>query len=117
MKKKHHRLRKTLLITLIVIVVLVGLIIAFISPITKYMVEKYDTKYLGREVTMDWAYVNPFTGNIHFDDLNIMEAKNDTAFFHISGITVNLAMMKLLSKTYEIESLTIDEPKAMIRHY
>ncbi|HEX8516359.1 MAG TPA: DUF748 domain-containing protein [Bacteroidia bacterium] len=117
MQKKHHRLRKILLITLAVIIILVGLIIAFISPITKYLVEKYDTKYIGREITMNWAYVNPFTGYLHFDDLKIMEQKNDTTFFSVSGISLNFEMMKMLSKTYEISSLTISDPRAIVIHH
>ncbi|MDQ3046031.1 MAG: DUF748 domain-containing protein [Bacteroidota bacterium] len=114
--KKRHRLRKILLTALILIITIVVLVIAFISPITKYMVEKYDTKFLGREVTMDWAYVNPFTGYLHFDDLKIMEQKNDTIFFSTTGISANFEMMKILSKTYEISGLTIDNPRALIRH-
>ncbi|MDF2438927.1 MAG: hypothetical protein K0Q95_3303 [Bacteroidota bacterium] len=116
MLKKTHRLRKALLITLLVIIIFIGVIIAFISPITKYLVEKYDTKYLGREVTMNWAYVNPFTGYLHFDDLKIMEQKNDTTFLSMSGLSVNFAMMKMLSKTYEISALTISDPRGLIKH-
>jgi hypothetical protein len=115
-KKKHHRLRRTLLIILAVIIIVVGLIIAFISPITKYLVEKYDTEYLGREVTMNWAYVNPFTGYLHFDDLQIMEQKNDTTFLSTSGISVNFEMMKMLSGTYEISALTISDLRALVIH-
>lgn len=116
MNKKHHRLKKTLLIIFLVIIIIAGLVIAFISPITKYLVEKYDIKYLGREVTMDWAYVNPFTGYLHFDDLKIMEEKNDTAFLSASGLSVNFEMMKMLSKTYEISGLTLNNPRVMVKH-
>lgn len=116
MTKKPHRLRRGILIALLVIAILVGLIITFISPITKYLVEKYDTKFLGREVTMNWAYVNPFTGYLHFDDLKIMEQKNDTTFLSMSGLSVNFEMMKMLSKTYEISALTISDPRVIITH-
>jgi hypothetical protein len=113
--KNSHRFRKTLLIIFIVIVILVGLIIVFISPLTKYMVQKYDTKYLGREITMDWAYVNPFTGYIHFEDFKIMEQKNDTVFFAASSISANFEMMKLLTKTFEISELSINDPHILIK--
>jgi hypothetical protein len=116
MNKKHHRLKKTLLVIFLVVIILVGLVIAFISPITKYLVEKHDIKFLGREVTMNWAYVNPFTGYVHFDELNIMEEKNDSVFLSASGLSINFEMLKMLSKTYEISGLTLSDPKIMVKH-
>jgi uncharacterized protein involved in outer membrane biogenesis len=108
------RLKKTLLIVFIAIVTLVALVIVFISPIAKYLVEKYDVKYIGREVKMDWAYVNPFTGYIHFDDFKVYEQKSDTVFIEIDGISAHVSMRKLLHKTYEINSLVLDKPMAKI---
>jgi hypothetical protein len=90
------------------------LIIFFISPITKYLVEKYDIKYVGREITMDWVYVNPFTGYVYFNDLKIYEQNSDSLFFSATGAGANFAMRKLLSKTYEITQLTLDNPYAII---
>ena len=110
-KKKWRKIAIALLVSTVAIV---ALVIIFISPLTKYLVEKYDIKFLGREVKMDWAYVNPFTGYIHLDNLKIYEAKKDTVFFSASGISVNFAMLKLFSKTYEISSLTIDKSKGNI---
>jgi hypothetical protein len=110
MKRISSRLKKTLLIISITIVALVALVIIFISPIAKYLVEKYDVKYIGREVKMDWAYVNPFTGYIHFDDVKIYEQKSDSVFIDFDGISARFAMRKLLSKTYEINSLILEKP-------
>lgn len=110
MKLLNPKLRKILFRTLLVVVVLVVLIIVFISPITKWAVEKYDVKYSGREVTMDLPYINPFTGYVHLRNLRIYEANSDSVFFSTKAITVNLEMWKLLGKTYEISSLTLDTP-------
>src|SRR5687767_11563155 len=104
MDKKKHRLRNTLLIILGSIITLIIIVIIFISPIVKYMVEKYDEKYTGRQITMDWAYVNPFTGYLHFDDLKINEHNSDSTFFSMSGLSVKFSLRKLLSKEYEIRS-------------
>ena len=94
------------------------LIISLISPITKYLIEKYDVKYTGRQITTDWIYVNPFTGYIHFSNLKIYESSDpfsltwgDSVFFSANGISANIALLKLLSGTIEIKKLTIDEPK------
>ncbi|MCD6018761.1 MAG: hypothetical protein K0S53_1882 [Bacteroidetes bacterium] len=108
------KLKKTLLIVIITIISLVALVIVFISPIAKYLVEKYDVKYIGREVKMDWAYVNPFTGYIHFDDFKIYEQKSDTVFIEIEGVSARVSMRKLLNKTYEINSLILNKPIAKV---
>ena len=83
--KKISGLKKTLLITACTILLFAILIIVFISPITKYLVEKYDERYTGRQITMDWAYVNPFTGYIHFNNFKINESKSDSVFFTSAG--------------------------------
>jgi len=108
------KLKKILFFSTIAILILVVLTIAFISPITKYLVEKYDEKYTGRRITVDWAYVNPFTGYVHFKNLKVFEHASDSIFFSADGISASLAMRKLLSKTYEISELSIDRPKCTI---
>jgi uncharacterized BrkB/YihY/UPF0761 family membrane protein len=58
-KNRKRILKKTLIIIFSILITLVLIIILFASLITKYLVEKYDYKYTGREITMDWAYTNP----------------------------------------------------------
>src|ERR1041384_3031942 len=101
------KLKKPLLIFISTIVLIMVVVIIFISPITKYLVEKYDEKYTGRQITMDWAYVNPFTGYIHFSNLKIYELKSDSIFFSANSVSANFALHKLFSKTYEISECTL----------
>src|SRR5688572_2553074 len=108
------RVKRTLLYTAGILVVVVILIIAFISPIVKYLVEKYDMQYTGREITMDFALVNPFTGNVYFNDLRIHEHKSDSVFLYSTGFGINFALLKLFSKTYEITNLRLDGTKAIV---
>lgn len=110
----NTRFKKILFKILMTVIIFVAVIIIFISPIAKYVVEKYDVKYSGREVTMDLPYINPFTGYVHLRNLKVYEAQSDSVFFSASAISVNFEMLKLLSKTYEIGSLTIDKPIAKI---
>lgn len=117
LKGKNNRWKKILLITLIVIVVFVGIVILFVSPITKYLVEKYDVEYTGREIVMDRAYVNPFTGYVNFSDIKIYEDDNDSIFFNANNLSINLALSKMLKKTYEISELTINKPVLKIIQY
>lgn len=110
MKFINTRFRKILFRTLLVVAIVVVVIIAFISPIAKWAVEKYDVKFSGREVTMDLPYINPFTGYIHLRNLKVYEANSDSVFFSTQALKVNVAMLKLLSKTYEISSVSLDSP-------
>src|SRR5665647_1388737 len=82
-----RKFKKPLIILFITITTIVVLAILFISPITKYLVEKYDAKYTGREIKMDWAYVNPFTGYIHFSNVKIYELNSDSIFFSANGVS------------------------------
>ena len=114
MRFLNSGIKKTFAIIIGVILIICILVIIFISPITKYSLEKYDLKFAGREVKMDWIYVNPFTGYIHADNFKIYEAASDSIFFSADGISVNFEMHKLLSKTYEISELIIDKPVGVI---
>jgi hypothetical protein len=108
------RLKKTLFLLFISITAFILLVIVFISPITKYLVEKYDVKYLGREITMDWAYVNPFSGYVHFNNLVIKEEKSDNTFILVKGLSANFSMLKLCNKTIEISEVTLSHPVGKI---
>lgn len=103
--------KRTTLIVLSAVLGLVILVIVFVSPITKYLVQKYDEKYTGRQITLGFTYVNPFTGFLHFSDLKIMEYKSDSVFFYADGVDINFAMLKLFSKTYEISDFELDHPR------
>lgn len=108
------KLKKTLIIFISSITIFVVVVILFISVISKYLIEKYDVKYTGRQITLDWAYVNPFSGYIHFSNFKIYEQKSDSVFFSANGVSVNISMLKLLSKTYEISEFTLNQPYGLI---
>ena len=108
------KIPKRLLIVLGAIILFLVLIIVFISPITKYTIEKYDIKIAGRQVTMDWAYVNPFTGYVHFSNLKIYEYQSDSIFISADGLSANIALFKLPKKVYEISGIVLTKPKVYI---
>lgn len=109
-----NKLKKTLLVICTTIVIAVIIIFVFTSSIAKYLVEKYDEKYTGRQITMDWAYVNLFTGFIHFNNLKIYEYKSDSVFFSAADVKANFAMLKMFSKTYEISEFTLHKPQGFV---
>jgi Domain of Unknown Function (DUF748) len=121
MKIVTARLKKTLITVISSIIITVIVVIILISPITKYLIEKNDVKYIGRQVKMGRVYVNIFTGYVHIRNLKIYESQSqpalvesDSVFFSAKGLSANFAMLKMLSKTIEITKLTLDQPKGII---
>jgi len=102
--------KKGILIAGGIIISMIILVILFISPLAKFLIEKYDVDYTGREIRMDWAYVNPFTGYIHLDNLVIFEHKSDVVFLQAEGLSANFSLLKLFSSTYEISSIKLNKP-------
>src|SRR4051812_28024180 len=117
MTRPRTKLARAILITIGILFGILALIIIFLSPIVKYVVEKYDNKFTGREITMDWAYVNPLTGYIHFDDLKFFEKSSDSVFFSASGISARVDVLKMLKGEYLVKSLTLDKPYGIIIQY
>lgn len=110
----RKKLIKTLVLIFSIILIILVVVILFISPITKYVVEKYDIKYTGRQITMDWAYVNPATGYIHFSELEIHELNSDSIFLSSKGVSANIALSKLFSRTFEISELTLEKLNGVV---
>jgi hypothetical protein len=118
MKISHSKKKITFIIVISVIFITVVVIILLISPIAKYLVEKYDEHYTGRQIRTSWVYVNPFTGYVHISHLKIYESKSgsekDSIFFSAKGVSANFSLLKLLSKTIEITELTLDQPRGIV---
>lgn len=103
-----------MIVTGIVLFSLIAVVFATISYIAEFLIEKYDVEYTGREIEMDWMFVNLFTGYVHFEDLTIYENQSDSIFFRADGLNVDVALGKLFSKKYTIESVTLNRPWAKI---
>jgi len=113
-KNKARKVKKALLIFTALVAVVVALSILFISPLVKYFVERNDEKYTGRQITMDWAYVNPFTGFVQFHNFKVLEAKKDTLFFSAKNVSADFSLLKLFSKNVEITELILDHPRGVV---
>ncbi len=117
----NTRLKKISFIVTGFIIVTVIIVILMLSPITKYLIEKYDVKYTGRQIKTGLVYINPFTGYVYIGNFKIFEPKSglnseqsDSVFFSAKGISINLSLTKLFSKTIEISEFTLDQPKGII---
>ncbi|MFH2142255.1 MAG: hypothetical protein ABIJ97_07530 [Bacteroidota bacterium] len=121
MKIANTRLKKAFIIVSGTIILIVLVILLLISPISKYLIEKYDEELTGRQIKIGQIYVNPLTGYINIDYLKVYDSKilsfskdKDLIFFSAKRLRLNFAMLKLLSKTIEISEFTIDHPRGII---
>jgi hypothetical protein len=108
------KLRTPFLIFCAGLVLLLSIIFVAASPISKYLIEKYDVKFIGREVTLQNIYVNLFTGCVRLDSLKIYETDGDSLFLSAERLSVNIAMLKLITKTYEISDVSVQGLKGTI---
>jgi hypothetical protein len=115
MKIKHQeKYKRILLLITSSVIIFFMVLILFSSPLTKYLVRKYDEKYTGRKITIGRAYVNPLTGFIHLSKLRIYELKSDSIFFSADDVIARFSILKLFSKTCEITRLTVNHPYGAI---
>ena len=63
---------------------------------------------------MDWAYVNPFTGYLHFHQLKIYENKSDSVFFSADGVSAHFGLRQMLSSDFVITELTLKRPRGIV---
>lgn len=90
------------------------LVILCLSPIAKYLLQKYDLQIIGREITVESAYVNPFTGYLCFNGIKIFESHSDSVFISAKSLSGNFALLKLPFNTYEIDHLHLTDPKVYV---
>ncbi len=113
MKAPKSRIKKRIIITVGILLGIWALIMLFISPIAKYLIEKYSVKYTGRQIRMSWIYLNPFTGYAHINNLKIYEANSDSIFISANGFNIGINIPKLLRKEIEITSISLDKPRGI----
>jgi hypothetical protein len=104
------RVRKTIIIASCIVVFLAALIVLFISPFAKYLIEKNDEKWFGRQIKMSWLYLNPVTGKARIKNLKIFETRGDSIFFSAKELSIRISLLKIPGKNYEIKRLLIDKP-------
>jgi len=85
-----------------------------ISPIAKYFIEKYDVKYLGRQITIKGIKINALDGSVRIKDIKIYEANSDKVFFGCHSVFVKVNLQKLFTGVYAIDSVLIDQPDISI---
>ena len=94
--------KRILLFLLMAIIASFALAFIFISPITKYLIEKYDKEYTNREITIDKLWINLFTGSVRITGLTVYEENDKDKFCSADEIYANIEEHKLLTGQFEI---------------
>ena len=109
-----HIYKRVLRIFISSIIFIIVIVFLCISPVTKYLIKKYDEKYTGRQISVGRVFVNPITGYVHLSRLKIFELNSDSIFFTAKSVKAKITMLKLFSGTYEISKLIFDHPYGVV---
>lgn len=99
---------------IIVILSIVVILIIVASPLTKYLVQKYDVQYTGREITIGRALVNPIAGSLSLRNFQMYEQESDSVFVSADRFVTNIALLKIVSGVYDVSSVKIVNPKIRV---
>lgn len=111
---RSHRLRKTLLI-LLGLLVLFGVLGFFAAPsLIKSQLQNRATAALGRPVTVDAIHLNPYTLRLQLDKLHIGEKDGTSPFVDVDQIVVNASWAAVFRVTPVLDELTVQHPQVHI---
>ncbi|MBU3745482.1 MAG: DUF748 domain-containing protein, partial [Sediminibacterium sp.] len=92
------------------LVALVILAAIFISPIAKYLIEKYSEQYTGRLINMNYLRINLFNGEVNLKGLRIYEKERKGIFVSVGEIDARVSLIKMIYSNYLIKKLHIKSP-------
>jgi len=111
---RSHRLRKTLLV-LLGLIVLFGVLGFLAAPsLIKSQLQSRATAMLGRPVTVDAIHLNPYTLRLELDKLHIGEKDGTSPFVDIDQIVVNASWAAVFRMTPVLDELTVQHPQIHI---
>jgi hypothetical protein len=88
--------------------------ISHISPVVKYVIEKNDMKWIGRQVTIGHIKIDALNGVVRINDLKVYEANSDQVFFGCHKVTLKANMDKMLSGIYAMDTIRFDDPQISV---
>ncbi|HEY4146541.1 DUF748 domain-containing protein [Pinirhizobacter sp.] len=111
---RSHRLRKTLLI-LLGLIVLFGVLGFLAAPsLIKSQLQTRATAMLGRPVTLDAVHLNPYTLRLQLDKLHIGEKDGTSPFVDIDQVVVNASWGSVFRLAPVLDDLTVQHPQIHI---
>ena len=111
---RSHRVRKTLLILAIVLVIF-GLLGFFAAPsIIRSQIETRASAALQRPVTLGAVHLNPYTLRLELDQLHIADHDGKSPFVGIDQVVVNASWASLFRLAPVLDELTLQHPQIHI---
>ena len=111
--KRRKWLRRTLLalgIVLLLLLIAVGVVIAWLGPIAEWYVEKNSKELVGRTITMDDLHLRLFSGTGDVDNIVLYEADDTTHFVAMEHVDVSMDVWDILDGHLHITSAHIQNP-------
>lgn len=102
------------MIVLSIIIVLLAVVSALVSPVAKSYVNKHGKELVGRELHVDKLRVNALVGRVRIYDLKLYEEDDKTVFFSFDTLDVSVKLRKLLFHELCVRHITLAEPKVRI---
>ncbi len=99
------------------IIAFVLLILLFLGPIAKVVVQKYDEQIVGRQVEMSKLKINVLRGNARIYDFSIKETDETTDFVTFDTLDVSIRLLKLLKSEVNIPHITLAGPDIRITQH
>ena len=111
---RSHRVRKTLLILAIVLVIF-GLLGFLAAPsIIRTQIQTRASAELQRPVTLGAVHLNPYTLRLELDQLHIADRDGKSAFVDIDQTVVNASWASLFRLAPVLDQLTLQHPQIHI---
>lgn len=104
-------MKKSLIITSVVIAVLALLFVAvvfLISPVAKWYVETHCKELVGRRVTIEKLDISLLSGRVDVDNIVLYEANDRDTFVALGHLDTELELYPLLSQQVIVDSINID---------
>jgi hypothetical protein len=95
---------------LVVIVTLILVVIIFLGPIVKYIIERKGETWTGRVILVDKLRVNILNGKVNAYGLKVFEPDKKTVFVGFKHLMVDLDEWKILNSVYRVEHLFLKIP-------
>lgn len=105
------RISAGIVLSLAVLVLLVALLL---SPVAKWVVEKYSPSWTGRQVLIGDLHTNLFAGKVELDDLRMLEADGTTSFVAIDTVFVQANLLHLFRREVDLHHIWIKHLDAAI---
>ncbi len=101
-------MKKILIILSVFIIAIIVLVFTFISPLTRYLIEKNSLEWTGRKIEIGSLFINIFSGSVSVGKLKVYETDQKNLFLYSKKIQTGVVLPKLISGKYDVSRVLID---------